>query len=92
MPETVIVALLSLVGTAIGVFGGMRLVTYRIEQLEKKVEKHNTVIERTFKLETRADSIDRDMEELKSDISDMKKDLAEIKRLVLTPPPCTDRR
>ena len=28
---------------------------YRIEQLEKKVEKHNLVVERTFELERRAD-------------------------------------
>lgn len=51
----VIVALIALVGSAIGTFGGIvtstKLTTYRIEQLEKKVDKHNTVIERTFKLE-----------------------------------------
>ncbi|WP_337803920.1 hypothetical protein [Clostridium sp.] len=28
-----------------------KLTTYRIQQLENKVEKHNTVIERTYKLE-----------------------------------------
>lgn len=51
----VIVALIALIGSAIGTFGGIvtstKLTTYRIEQLEKKVDKHNTVIERTFKLE-----------------------------------------
>lgn len=48
---TVIVGVLSFLGTAIGSFGGIKLMTYRIEQLEKKVEKHNSVIERTYKLE-----------------------------------------
>lgn len=43
---TVIVGALSLIGTLIGSFGGMRLMTYRIEQLEKKVDKHNNFAER----------------------------------------------
>lgn len=46
MTSEIIVALLSLIGTFLGTFSGIRLVTYRIEQLEKKVEKHNSVIER----------------------------------------------
>ena len=52
MSETIIVALLSLVGTILGTFGGIltanKLTNYRIEQLEKKVEKHNKVIERVY--------------------------------------------
>lgn len=55
MPSEIIVALLSMAGTAIGSVSGVmaanKLTNYRIEQLEKKVDKHNTVIERTFKLE-----------------------------------------
>lgn len=51
MSESIIVGLLSLLGTLAGSFGGMRLMTYRIEQLEKRVDKHNNVIERTYKLE-----------------------------------------
>lgn len=51
MTETVIVALLSLGGTFIGSFSGMRLMSYRIEQLEKRVDKHNNVIERVYRLE-----------------------------------------
>ena len=55
MSETVIVALIALVGTVLGSLGGVltssRLTSYRIEQLEKKVDKHNSVIERTFRLE-----------------------------------------
>jgi uncharacterized coiled-coil protein SlyX len=57
MNEAVIVALITLGGSGIGSLCGIvissRLTTYRIEQLEKKVDKHNTVIERTFKLEER---------------------------------------
>lgn len=55
MDNTVIVALVSLLGTLIGTFGGImasnKLTVYRIEQLEVKVNKHNNLIERTFKLE-----------------------------------------
>ena len=48
---TVIVGALSLLGTLAGSFGGMKLMTYRIEQLEKKVDKHNNFAERIPVLE-----------------------------------------
>lgn len=55
MSEVIIVAIISLVGTLAGSFGGImtsnRLTGYRIEQLEIKVEKHNNLIERVYKLE-----------------------------------------
>lgn len=55
MSESLIVALLALIGTLGGTFGGIltanKLTNYRIEQLEKKVEKHNKVIERVYSLE-----------------------------------------
>lgn len=55
MSETVIVALLSLGGTLFGSLGGImassKLTGYRIEQLEKKVEKHNNLVERVYRLE-----------------------------------------
>ena len=56
MDNSVIVALLSLLGTLAGSFAGIvtanKLTNYRIQQLEEKVEKHNHVIERVYKLET----------------------------------------
>lgn len=51
MGSEIIVAGLSMLGTLIGSFGGSRLTAYRIEQLEKRVDKHNTLIERTYILE-----------------------------------------
>lgn len=51
MSDTIIVAVISFLGTLAGSLGGLRLVTYRLEQLEQKVNKHNNVIERTFVLE-----------------------------------------
>lgn len=53
MLESVIVGVLSLAGTVIGSFGGMRLMSYRIEQLEKKVDKHNNFAERMPVVEQR---------------------------------------
>lgn len=51
----IIIALLSLLGTIVGSLSGVlaanRLTNYRIRELEKKVDKHNTVIERTYRLE-----------------------------------------
>lgn len=55
MSEVVVVSVISLCGTLIGTFGGIiastKLTAYRIEQLEKKVEKHNTLVERMYKVE-----------------------------------------
>lgn len=51
MSDSIIVALASLIGTGIGSYSGFKLMKYRVEQLEKKVEKHNNMIERTYKLE-----------------------------------------
>ena len=55
MSESVIVAVLALIGTLGGTLGGIltanKLTNYRIEQLEAKVEKHNKVIERVYNLE-----------------------------------------
>ena len=51
MSDAVIVGLLSLAGTFLGTYSGLRLMAYRIEQLEKRVEKHNQFAERLPVLE-----------------------------------------
>ena len=52
---SIIVAALALVGTLAGSWLANRksaaLIAYRLEELEKKVDKHNQVIERTYRLE-----------------------------------------
>lgn len=63
MTDTVIVAIISLLGTLIGSFGE-RLVKYRIEQLEKKVEKHNSIVERTYILEEKVKVANHRIEDL----------------------------
>lgn len=63
MDTSITVALISLGGAAIGTFGGIltagKLVNYRIEQLEKKVDKHNNLIERMFKVEERVTVLEK---------------------------------
>ena len=65
MSENIIVPLLSLLGTILGTFGGIltasKLTNYRIEQLEKKVEKHNHVIERVYELEKQEAVMDEEI-------------------------------
>lgn len=55
MNDTVVVAIISLLGTLFGTLGGIvasnKLVDFRLKSLEEKVEKHNSVVERTYKLE-----------------------------------------
>ena len=57
MSTEVIIGIISFLGTVIGTFGGImasnKLTVYRLEQLEKKVDKHNNLIDRTYKLEER---------------------------------------
>lgn len=55
MNETVLTALLSFAGTALGTLGGIfatsKLTAYRLSQLEKKVDKHNHLVERMYSVE-----------------------------------------
>lgn len=66
--STIIVALIAFAGTLTGTIAGNKLTLYRISELEKKVEKHNNIVERTFRLE--------------DDVANMKTDIAEIKQQV----------
>lgn len=65
MRSEVVVALLSLVGTFIGTIGGIlasqKLVTYRLQKLEEKVDKHNNLIDRMYKIETRVTLLEDEM-------------------------------
>lgn len=42
-----------------------KLMAYRIEQLEKKVDKHNSVIDRTYHLEAQVEVLENEIENLK---------------------------
>lgn len=74
----IIIAGLSLLGTLAGTAGGIivsgKLVNYRIEQLEKKVEKHNNLITRTFRLEQAVALLDERVRVANHRISDLEKE------------------
>ena len=69
MSEAIIVALLGFAGTLLGslfgVLAAQKLTQYRLSQLEEKVNKHNNLVERTFKLEGRMDEAEHDIKDLK---------------------------
>lgn len=69
MSDAVLVALLSLAGTLLGSWAGVKqankLVNYRIDELEKKVEKHNNIVERTAALERDVKAVYKIMDDLR---------------------------
>lgn len=68
-------SLLALIGTLLGTFAGIltanKLTNYRIEQLEKQVEKHNKVIDRVYKLEQREAVISEEIKVVNHRINDL---------------------
>ncbi len=78
MPAEVITAALSLVGTLVGTLGGIalssNLTNYRIEQLEKKVEAHNNLISRTYKLEQEVAVVEERVKVANHRIDDLEED------------------
>ena len=75
MTSEIIIGILSLCGTLIGTIGGIlasnKLTLYRIGQLEEKVNKHNNLIERMFKVEERVSIVETEVSELKKDIKEI---------------------
>lgn len=64
MQGEIIVAAFSLIGTCIGSWGGLKLMSYRIEQLEKKVDKHNNFAQRMPVVEEQIKIINHRIEDL----------------------------
>lgn len=58
----------TLIGSLTGILVANRLTNYRIEQLEKKVEKHNNLVERTYRVEDSVKSAHYRIDELKQEI------------------------
>ena len=73
----IIVAVLALIGTAVGSLGGIltanKLTNYRIEMLEKKVDKHNEVIERVALIEHDSEAQWKRLDELHEELETIKK-------------------
>lgn len=69
MTEAVVVAILSLIGTFAGSFSGMKLMSYRIEQLEKKVDRYATITERIPVIEEQIKGIEHRLSDLERKIN-----------------------
>jgi hypothetical protein len=63
--SAVITGLLSLAGVYLANRKSSALIAYRLEELEKKVDKHNKVVERTYQLEGRMNEAEHDIRDLK---------------------------
>ncbi|ARU14623.1 hypothetical protein P9853_23 [Streptococcus phage P9853] len=63
---------LSLIASLVGTFGGIvtstKLTNYQINELKKQVDKHNNVIERTFKLEEHSKYVDKRIARLEIEV------------------------
>lgn len=77
MSETILVALitggLALLGTYISNSKNAALIAYRLEQLEKKVNLHNQVVERTYKLEERTELQEEKIKTVNHRIDDLER-------------------
>lgn len=75
MSDPVIVALIGLGGSAlgslIGVMASSKLTQYRIEQLEKKVNKHNNLIDRMYAREEHDEVVDEKIKVINHRIDDL---------------------
>jgi len=67
MSDAIAVALLSLLGTFAGSFSGMNVVKWRIQQLEKKVDKHNHFAERMPVVEEQIKVINHRLDDLETE-------------------------
>lgn len=70
MDSEIIVAIISgvgtLLGSGLGILAANRLVTFRLERLEKKQDIHNGVIERVYKIEGQITEMQHDIKDLKA--------------------------
>ena len=68
MIDTIVVAVLSLAGTLVGSYWSnsknQALIAYRLEELEKKVNKHNNLVERMYKLEEQSTLLEHRISDL----------------------------
>jgi len=75
MTTTIISAIVGLLGSGIGAFVGLilnnKLVVYRLEQLEKKVQAHNSLIDRMYKVEQDIKVIDEKIAVVNHRIEDL---------------------
>lgn len=77
MQTEIIVALIGAAGAAlgslVGIFANSRLTTYRLQKLEEKVAEHNKIVDRTYKLEEKAEIFSEKIYAVNHRIDDLEK-------------------
>ena len=77
MNGEILTGIFSLIASLFGTFGGIitstKLTNYQINELKKRVDKHNNVIERTFKLEEHSKYIAERIARLESEVENHEK-------------------
>ena len=77
MHAEILTGIFSLIASLVGTFGGIvtstKLTNYQINELKKRVDKHNNVIERTFKLEEHSKYVDERIARLESEVENHEK-------------------
>lgn len=77
MSDTVLVGLLAFLGTVIGsivsIITANTLTNYKIDELKKTVEKHNSLIDRTYKLEERSTLLEEKVDGLENRIGSLER-------------------
>lgn len=61
MSTEITCAIIGAVSGFLGILAGLPLINWRIAQLEKKVDKHNCLVERTYKLEATVDMLQKEV-------------------------------
>lgn len=64
----------SAVGAVLGIVINTKLISYRLEQLEEKVNKHNNLIERTYNLETHVELLEERVKVANHRINDLEEE------------------
>ena len=75
--EEFLTGIFSLLASLVGTFGGIitstKLTNYQINELKKRVDKHNNVIERTYKLEEHNKYVDERITRLENEVNNHEK-------------------
>ena len=74
MSDTIIAAIISLLGSGLGALAGIlvsaRLTNYRLSLLEERVNKHNSIIERTYALEEKMTVTDYRLSNIENEVKE----------------------
>lgn len=77
MDSEIIVALITLLGSCLGTISGIlvssKLINYRLSRLEERVNKHNSIVERTYILEEKISVANHRIADLEEEIKNEKR-------------------